>query len=73
MNHETPIFSFKSSYERIGCNAMNLLCYCFSYLPKVGLIESPPNRPNGISAIVRSCNDEWIEFSLRSIGGLLMK
>ena len=67
MQNKSLIFPFKSSYERIGWKAMNTARYCFSYLPKVGLVKPPPNRPNGISAVVRSCNDEWIEFSLRSI------
>jgi len=41
--------------------------WCFSYLPCIGLVKRPPRRPNGISAIIRSHNDEWIEYSLKSI------
>jgi len=41
--------------------------WCFSYLPCIGLVKRPPRRPNGVSVIVRSCNDEWIEYSLKSI------
>jgi len=55
------------SYEKIGHKAIDLVRYCLSFLPKIGLIDPPSQKPNGISVIVRSCNDEWIEHSLRSI------
>ncbi|MBS7270656.1 MAG: hypothetical protein KIH10_17695, partial [Candidatus Freyarchaeota archaeon] len=55
------------AYEVVGYKAVNFLRYCCSFLPKIGVVEPPPERPNGITVLVRSCNDEWIEFSLRSI------
>ncbi|MEM2294507.1 MAG: hypothetical protein QXX41_14645 [Nitrososphaerota archaeon] len=55
------------SYEVVGYKAINVLRYCLSFLPKIGIVKPPPERPNGISALVRSCNDEWIVPSLKSI------
>ena len=38
-----------------------------SYLPSVGLVSRPTFRKNGISAIIPTKNEEWIEQSLRSL------
>jgi len=49
-------------HEAVG--GVRRLC---SYLPYFGLIKLPPKRPDGVSVLVRSCNDEWMESSLRSL------
>jgi glycosyltransferase involved in cell wall biosynthesis len=54
-------------YEMVGYKAVNVLRYCLSFLPKFGLVKPPPGKPNGVSVLVRSCNDEWIVPSLMSI------
>ena len=46
------------SYEMLGYKALNLLRHCFSFLPKFRLVKPPPERLNGVSVLVRSCNDE---------------
>ncbi|PYM04039.1 MAG: hypothetical protein DMD82_15530, partial [Candidatus Rokuibacteriota bacterium] len=39
-----------------------------SWAPAVGLVPLPPERPNGISAMVRvRGHEEWIELCLRSV------
>lgn len=38
-----------------------------SYLPSIGLVSKPTFRKNGISAIIPTHNEEWIEPSLRSL------
>ncbi|MGQ9507618.1 MAG: hypothetical protein ACUVTB_07195 [Candidatus Bathycorpusculaceae bacterium] len=55
------------SYEVIAYKTADFVRYCLSYLPKIGFVKPPPERPNGISVMVRSCNDEWVGPSLRSI------
>lgn len=38
-----------------------------SYLPSIGLVSKPTFREDGISAIIPTKNEEWIEPSLRSL------
>jgi hypothetical protein len=53
----------KSNLRKMtSCALRNAL----SYLPKLHLVPKP-DRPNGISLIVRNKNEEWIELSLISI------
>ena len=41
----------------------------FSLLPRAGLVQ-PPDRPQGVSAIVRVLNENsWLEASIKSISG----
>ncbi|MDW8022448.1 MAG: hypothetical protein RMJ15_01695 [Nitrososphaerota archaeon] len=54
-------------YEAVVHKAADFARYCFSFLPKIGVVKPPPEKPNGVSVIFRSCNDEWVEPSLRSI------
>ncbi|MEM3789386.1 MAG: hypothetical protein QXN95_05930, partial [Candidatus Bathyarchaeia archaeon] len=54
-------------YEAVVHRGVDFVRYCFSFLPKIGVVKPPPKRPNGVSVIFRSCNDEWAEHSLKSI------
>jgi hypothetical protein len=55
------------TYEAVVHKIVDCARYCFSFLPKIGVVKPPPERPNGVSVIFRSCNDEWAELSLKSI------
>jgi glycosyltransferase involved in cell wall biosynthesis len=51
--------------------AAHLVRSVASLAPVLGLVQRPPARPNGISAMVRVRGDEeWIEPCLRSVEGL---
>ncbi|MEM3551307.1 MAG: glycosyltransferase family 2 protein [Candidatus Bathyarchaeia archaeon] len=55
------------TYEVLTHKIIDFTRHCFSSLPKIGIVKPMPERPNGLSVIFRSCNDEWAELSLKSI------